>query len=264
MPRPKRKHKRFATAAIVIIFLEVAVGVPVWLGWFGSWSTALGLGSSTVTTTATSLSDPGTIGPSAGARIVDVTGDPSSAYIVGVVRAGIVQLTPSAAGEVFFLPKKVVGRGEFLAWLARVRQIPAGSREVPDTFFYDLGPTLRLTAIDAYQQRIVLAWPGEDTKTAFNAASPILARDAEAWAARMIIALLPVTALQSALGITEARTLDLRARISSLEPQELATIVQGLKLRPEAGWANKASISRGEAAELLMRLKAVFDKYPAA
>jgi len=262
--RPKRKHKRFAIAAIIIIFLELAVGVPVWLGWFGSWSTALGSGSTTVTNSATSLPNPGSISPSANARIVDATGDPRSAYIIGVVRAGIVQLTPSAAGEVSFLPKKVVGRGEFLAWLDRVRQIPTGSREVPDTFFYDLGPPLRFIAIDAYQQRIVLEWPSEDTKIAFNAADPILARDAEAWAARMIIALLPVTALQSALEITEARVLDLRARISSLKPQELATIMEGLKLRPEAGWAKKASISRSEAAELLMRLKAVFDKYPAA
>ena len=80
----------------------------------------------------------------------------------------------------------------------------------------------------------------------------------------MIIGLLPAAALQSALGITEADALDLRARISSLEPQELATIVEGFKLLPEGGWAKEKSITRSEAAEFLMRLKAVFDKYPAA
>lgn len=85
---------------------------------------------------------------------------------------------------------------------------------VPDTFYYDLDPSLRKKAIDAYQNRIVLDWPGESPETAFNAADPILARDAEAWTARMIIRLLPSSALQSALGITEADALDLCGHVS--------------------------------------------------
>lgn len=262
--RPKRGLKRPTIAAIVIIFLALAVGLPVWLVWFGGGSTMFGQESTTVTNAATSLSNSSMISPSANSRVVDATGDPRSAYIVEVVRAGIVQLKPNEAGEISFLPTKLVGRGEFLVWLDRVRPIPAGSGGVPDTFYYDLDPPLRKKAIDAYQRRIVLEWPGEDMKIAFNAANPILAREVEAWAARMIIAVLPATALQSALGITEADALDLRVRISSLEPQELATIVEGFKLLPEAGWAKEESISRSEAAEFLMRLKAVFDKYLAA
>ena len=103
--------------------------------------------------------------------------------------------------------------------------------------------------------------PGENTKIAFNAGKAILPRDAEAWAARMIVGLLPATALEDALGVTEADALDLRARISSLKSQQLTMIVEGFDLRPEGGWAQEESISRSEAAEFLMRLKAVFDKY---
>ncbi|OFW56606.1 MAG: hypothetical protein A2133_00140 [Actinobacteria bacterium RBG_16_64_13] len=249
--------------APVVIVLGLAVGVTVWLWLFGGWSTMHGLGASTVTGTVMSLSTPTTVSPSANARIVDAAGDPRSNYIGQVVRADIVQLVPNEKGEVFFLPAKLVGRGEFLVWLDRVRRIPAGSREVPDTFYYDIDPPLRYIAIDAYQQRIVVEWPSEDTEIPFNAASPILPRDAEAWAARMIIGLLPGTALQSALGMTEADALDLRARISSLNSQELTTIVQGFKLRPEAGWVKAESITRSEAAVFLVRLKAVFDKYVA-
>ena len=50
-------------------------------------------------------------------------------------------------------------------------------------------------------------------------------------------------------------------KTATLEPHELATIVEGFKLLPEAGWAKEESITRSEAAEFLMRLKAVFDKY---
>ena len=201
---------------------------------------------------------------SANTRVIDAAGDPRSTYIVEVVRAGIVRPSRNEAGEASFLPAKLVGRGEFLVWLDRVRRIPAGSRGLPDTFYYDLHPPLRYIAIDAYQIRIVLEWPGKDAKIAFDAADPILARDAEGWGARMLMTLLPATALESELGITEAAVVDLRARISSLKPQELTRIVEGFKLRPKAGWAKKESISRSEAAEFLMRLKAVFDKYPAA
>ena len=160
------------------------------------------------------------------------------------------------------MPAKLVGRGELLVWLDRVQRIPVGSRDVPETLYYDLDRRLRILAIDAYQQRIVLVWPGENTKIPFNAGKPVVARDAEAWAARLVLRLLPSTTLAGALAITDAEAVDLRARISSLKTHELTMIVQAFALRPEAGWAKEQSITRSEAAEFLMRLKAAFEKYP--
>jgi len=260
-PRRSRPIREWlAIAGIVIGFLALAVGVPVWLVWYGGLSLFSG-DETTVTTIARTTTSTGISSPSANARVVDIIDDPRGDYIVDVVRAGIVQLVPNEANEVSFLPGKAVRRGELLVWLDRVQRIPAGSGDVPDTFYYDLDASLREKAIHAYQSRIVLAWPDEDTKIAFNAADPILARDAEAWAARMIIRLLPTGAVQRELETTEKEARDLRARISALKPEELARIVEGFEIRPEAGWAEKESISRSEAAEFLMRLKAVFDKH---
>ena len=233
----------------------------MWLVWYDVGPKLFGKEPTTVSTAARLLTPSSTLSPSAGARVVDVANDPRASYIVDVVRAGIVQLVPNEAGEVSFLPGNLVKRGEFLVWLDRVYTIPEGSGEVPDTLYYDLEPPLRDRAINAYQRRIVLAWPDEDTQIAFSPSDPILPRDVEAWSARMIIGLLPASVVQSALEITEADALDLRARISSLGRQELATIVEGFQLQPEAGWAQGESITRSEAAEFLMRLKAVFDEY---
>ncbi len=257
--RPKRGLKRPLTATMVIILLGLAVGLAVWLMWFGGMSTLFG--EESTTTTNGNLSLLSIISPSANAKIIDAVDDPRLAYIVDIVRAGIVQLKPNEAGEVSFLPAVPVRRGEFLVWLGRVYPIPAGSGVVPDTFYYDLDASLRKKAIDAYQNRIVVDWPEENQSTAFNAADPILARDVEAWTARMIIRLLPAGALQTALGITEADAIALRTRISSLKQEELATVVEGFELPPEGGWANRESISRSEAAEFLMKLQAVFDRY---
>ena len=77
----------------------------------------------------------------------------------------------------------------------------------------------------------------------------------------MLVGLLPAAALQSALTIKAVDAADLRAYISSLSSGQLGTIVERFRLRPEAGWAKQGSISRSEAAEFLMRLKAAFDKY---
>ncbi|MBN1322041.1 MAG: hypothetical protein JXA87_14515 [Thermoleophilia bacterium] len=259
--RPRRVRERLTIAAIAIVFLALAVGVPVWLVWFGGLSMFSRDVTTTVTSIATTSTTSGISSPSANSRVIDVADDPRSAYIIDVVRAGIVQLVPNDADEVSFLPGKAVKRGEFLVWLDRVCPIPAGSGDVPDTLYYDLDASLREKAVRAYQSRIVLAWPDEDTKIAFSATDSILARDAEAWAARMIVRLLPAGAVQSGLTTTEEEALDLRARISSLKPEELTRIVEGFEVLPEAGWAQKESISRSEAAEFLMRLKAVFDKH---
>jgi hypothetical protein len=253
--RSRRTLRRLMVAAIVTIFVGLAVTYPVRAWWLEGWSVMLQLESTTTTTTIVG------IGPSGNARVSDIAGDPRSAYIEGVVRAGIIQLKPNPEGEVSFLPTKTVARGEFLVWLDRVRPIPAGTGEVPDTFYYDLAAPLREAAIRAYQRRIVVEWPDANPRIAFNAAVPILARDVEAWAARMIVGQFPSSALQRALGVTEAVAADLRARISSLNTEELSMIVQRFDLVPELGWVKKTSITRSEAAEFLMKLKAVFDRY---
>ena len=56
-PKHRRRLKRLTIAAMVIISLELAVGIPVWLGWVGGLSAVFGLGSSTVgnTTSLTGL-----------------------------------------------------------------------------------------------------------------------------------------------------------------------------------------------------------------
>ena len=260
-PRMRRPIREWlAIAGIVIGFLALAVGVPVWLVWFGGLSLFSGDETTVATVPGTSTST-GISSPSANARVVDIADDPRGDYIVGALRAGIIQLMPDEAGEVSFLPGRSVKRGEFLVWLDRVRRIPAGTGDVPNTLYYDLDASLREKAVHAYQSRIVLAWPDENTKSAFDAAGLILARDAEAWTARMIIRLLPAGIVQRELGTTEQEARDLRARISSLKPDELTKIVEGFEIRPEEGWAKKESISRSEAAEFLMRLKAVFDTH---
>jgi hypothetical protein len=260
---PRRSKHRLKRLRVPVVALLVGLGVGMWLWMFGGWSTMYVLGANfgpEMTLTLPAAAEPN---PSGNARVVDAADDSRSEYIVQVVRAGIVRLSVTAAGEVSFMPAKLVARGEFLVWLDRVQRIPVGSRDVPETLYFDLDRRLRILAIDAYQQRIVLDWPGENTKIAFSGAKPIVARDAEAWAARLVLRLLPSTTLASALGITHERAVDLRARISSLKTQELTMIVQGFALRPEAGWAKEQSITRSEAAEFLMRLKAVFEKYPA-
>lgn len=260
-PRMRRPIREWlAIAGIVIGFLALAVGVPVWLVWFGGLSLFSGDETTVATVPGTSTST-GISSPSANARVVDIADDPRGDYIVGALRAGIIQLMPDEAGEVSFLPGRSVKRGEFLVWLDRVRRIPAGTGDVPNTLYYDLDASLREKAVHAYQSRIVLAWPDENTKSAFDATGLILARDAEAWTARMIIRLLPAGIVQRELGTTEQEARDLRARISSLKPDELTKIVEGFEIRPEEGWAKKESISRSEAAEFLMRLKAVFDTH---
>jgi hypothetical protein len=258
---PKRGLQRLTVAAMIVLFLGLAVILPACLVWYGVGPKIFGQDSTAVANTAMQLSSSRRASPSANAQVIDVDGDPRRTYIVSVVHAGIIRLEPNQAGEVSFLPDKPVGRGELLVWLDRVQRIPSGSRDVADTFFYDLDPPFRSLAIDAYQRRIVVEWPSNDVKIAFNPAEPILARDAEAWAARMIVGLLPAMALQDTLGITQAEALDLRARISSLSTEELTTIVEGFQLRPEGGWANEKSITRSEAAEFLMKLQNVFDKY---
>jgi hypothetical protein len=257
--RSKHRLRRLRVPTVALLFGS-AVGVWLWL--FGGWSMMYGVGESFRSDSTMTLPAAAVPNPSVNARVVDATDDPRSEYIVQVVRAGIVRLSVTAAGEASFLPAKVVGRGELLVWLDRVQRIPVGSRDVPDTLYYDLDRRLRILAVDAYQQRIVLDWPGENTEIPFNAGKPIVARDAEAWAARLVLRLLPTATLASALAITEAEAVDLRARISSLKTQELTMIVQGFSLRPEAGWAKEQSITRSEAAEFLMRLKTAFEKYP--
>ncbi len=263
-PRPRRVLRRLMIAAALVVFLGLAVTYPVRAWWFEGWSLLIGQDAGTTTSTTTPPLDTSPLGPSATARVVDVSGDPRGTYILQVVRSGIVQLQPNAAGEVSFSPQKAVTRGEYLVWLDRVCRFPAGDALVPDTLYYDLDSPLRETAIDAYQRRIVLAWPDAETKIAFNPAGPILPRDAEAWTARLIVGSLPATALQTALGLTEGAALDLRTRISALGQHELSDVVEGLGLRPVAGWAKDESISRSEAAEFLMKLKATLETYPPA
>lgn len=256
--RPGRRLKRLLVAAVITVFLALALTLPVRASWIEGWSTILRLDSGEGTSATATLP---ALGPSANARVVDVLGDPRSSYILQVVRAGIIRFQPNETGEVSFLPTKLVARGEFLVWLDRVQPIPRGNAYLPAGLFYDLDPVLRELAGAAHQRRIILAWPRGDAQIAFKASDPILVRDAEAWAARMIVGLLPGTALQRGLGITETDALDLRARISSLSAQELAMVVEAFELPPEGGWAKKESLSRSEAAEFLMNLKAVFDEH---
>lgn len=256
--RSGRRLKRLLLAAVITVFLALAVTFPVRASWIEGWSTILGLVSDDVTSTTAT---PSALGPSANAHVVDVAGDPRSVYILQMVRAGIIRFQPNEKGEVSFFPAKLVTRGEFLVWLDRVRPIPRGNGEEPAGLFYDLDPILRGLAGAAYQRRIVLAWPRDNAQIAFKASDPILVRDAEAWAARMIVGLLPGTALQHRLGVTETDALDLRTRISSLSARELTMVVEAFGLRPEGGWAKEESLSRSEAAEFLVNLKAVFDAH---
>ena len=103
------------------------------------------------------------------------------------------------------MPAKLVGRGELLVWLDRVQHIRVGSRNMPETLYYDLDRRMRILAIDAYQQRIVLDWPRRTPRSPSMADKPIVARDAEAWAARLVLRLLPSASLASALAVAEGR-----------------------------------------------------------
>jgi hypothetical protein len=259
--RTERILKRVTIVVGILLFLGLVAGVPAWLWGFGGWSEMFDTGRTPARSTVTSQPGSNATGSGHSEPIVDITGDPRTTFILAAVKVGIFQLKANDAGEVYFLPSKVVWRGEFLVWLDRVRPIPEASVEVPDTFYYDLEGALREKAIGAYQRRIVLEWPAADKRIAFDAAAPILPRDAEAWVARMILGLVSPAALQEALGMTESEALGLRERISSLQRPELTAIVQGFEVLPAIGWAGESSITRSEAAELLIRLRTTLKEY---